>query len=179
MPSSCPTTVHIPRTVSTTVHFLNSPAMYLSTRIYAPRIQKSLLRLPNAFVVHIVKTSLNQWCQSLRQYATQLHTNCTKGHNEISHSKTGLFLGSPEYRDSEWTRGLWILQAARVWKPSFMQLFSGNKKLSCMKLVLCFPARRRQTAKFFNDFKLWKLWLLQRQAYTLPSKQWEPSVRLT
>lgn len=49
--------LHFP-TVSTKVHFINSPAMYLS--IYALRFQKSLLRLPNAFVVHIVKTSLNQ-----------------------------------------------------------------------------------------------------------------------
>jgi len=53
--------------------------MYLS--IYALRFQKSLLRLPNAFVVHIVKTSLNQWCHSLRQYATQLNTKRAKEHN--------------------------------------------------------------------------------------------------
>ena len=86
------TTVYIPRTVSATVHFLNCPAMYRS--LFALRFQKSLLRLPNAFVVHTVKTSRNQWCQDLRQYATQLHTNCTKEHKEISHSKTDLFLGS-------------------------------------------------------------------------------------
>jgi len=50
------TTVYIPRNVSTTVHFLNSAAMYLS--IFAPCFQKPLWRLPNGFVVHSVKTSL-------------------------------------------------------------------------------------------------------------------------
>jgi hypothetical protein len=145
--------------------------MYLS--IFAPRFQKLLLRLPKAFVVQIVKTSLNQWCQSLRQYATQLHANCTKEHNETSHSKMDLFLGSSECPDSELIRGPWILQAARVWKPSFMQLFSGDKKLSCTKLVLCFPAWRRQNAKCFNLFQAMKLRPLQRQAYTMPSTHWE------
>jgi len=37
-----------------------------------------------------------------------------------------------------------------------MQLFSGNKKLSCMKVVLRFPARR-QNAKCFNVFQAMKL----------------------
>ena len=139
-------------TVSTTVHFLNSPR---NVSIYAPRFQKSLLCLPNAFVVHILKTSLNQWCQSLRQYATQLHTNCTKEHNWISHSKTDLFLGSFECPDSELLRGLWILKAARIWKPSFMQLFSGNKKLCCLKLMLC---SRHEKDKIQNAPMYFKLW---------------------